>query len=731
MAASCCMAAMLRSTPSLRSNAPFTFPSKQARAALSCWRARGCPPGPPMYASGTLEGRFPILGEKSVQHVDRLALRFAYIVLPVPVHYLPLASGAARDGDHRALLRVAAAARDAARHGLHRLLFLRLAARHHPQWAHGRSAPGARSLPSRRADTEGRRPRRAVQGLRKIGIARHGSQAAAALGKLILPIRWAGDRLICALALTGHLSPNTLLEADEGQARHGPAGAAARRGGVARARGTVFAVDLGTGVWGTGHGLARARLVTRHALSPPGLGAGDHLAFDGFGHAKLGRFGTRRGAAERLILFLTDVLVTGDLAAATGFVAGHPLVAAQQGAGHLAATQGRGHTDLERGRIRARRPLRRGIGSTGGRPPGTRFHTGHPGRPIDVAAADLATATGSGGRDLGRRRLRRGTADLADLAGGQVVVARDALAVTGFVAGDLGAAPHFRPGHGETGGRLCERHLARVGDHVGLAKLAKDIRRQVFRAGDDPAAAQFIAGQALAAPHLRARGGLALGGLATTHLPRRILGASGGGTLAARGRAGLTAPVTAAAALAAYFPGELPSVQIRIEMTGPLGRRARAVRLGERGAALFRQHPAAGLGQLPPFRLTDVAPWCRGLHFGGRTRDARGHSTVIGRDTHASDFLRFLATATTAGVLVRLPLDGAGPCGFRTGPVRIRAHGNADLSPGRHRLTTGHRRRASGGGRRRRGPLHLLALLRRCRFGGLRLRLTAGAGRQI
>src|SRR3569623_1922686 len=121
-----------------------------------------------------------------------------------------------------------------------------------------------------------------------------------------------------------------------------------------------------------------------------------------------------RGAAERLILFLTDVLVTGDLAAATGFVAGHPLVAAQQGAGHLAATQGRGHTDLDWRRFRARRPLRRRIGSTGGRPPGTRFHTGHPGRPIDVAAADLATATGSGGRDLGRRRLRRDAAELAE-----------------------------------------------------------------------------------------------------------------------------------------------------------------------------------------------------------------------------------------------------------------------------------------------------------------------------
>src|SRR3569623_3187864 len=81
------MAAMLLSTPSMRSNAPFTFPSYQARAALSCWRARGCPPGPPMYASGTLEGRFPHLGEKSVHHVARLALRFAYIVLSLPARY--------------------------------------------------------------------------------------------------------------------------------------------------------------------------------------------------------------------------------------------------------------------------------------------------------------------------------------------------------------------------------------------------------------------------------------------------------------------------------------------------------------------------------------------------------------------------------------------------------------------------------------------------------------------
>src|SRR3569832_606229 len=40
-----------------------------------------------MYAGGTLEGRFPILGEKSVQHVDRLALRFAYIVLSLPARY--------------------------------------------------------------------------------------------------------------------------------------------------------------------------------------------------------------------------------------------------------------------------------------------------------------------------------------------------------------------------------------------------------------------------------------------------------------------------------------------------------------------------------------------------------------------------------------------------------------------------------------------------------------------
>src|SRR3569623_2496484 len=60
---------------------------------LSCWRARGCLPGLPiypegtLYPGGTLEGRFPILGEKSVQHVDRLALRFAYIVLPLPARY--------------------------------------------------------------------------------------------------------------------------------------------------------------------------------------------------------------------------------------------------------------------------------------------------------------------------------------------------------------------------------------------------------------------------------------------------------------------------------------------------------------------------------------------------------------------------------------------------------------------------------------------------------------------
>src|SRR3569623_2427980 len=40
-----------------------------------------------MYAGGTLEGRFPILGEKSGQHVDRLALRFAYIVLSLPARY--------------------------------------------------------------------------------------------------------------------------------------------------------------------------------------------------------------------------------------------------------------------------------------------------------------------------------------------------------------------------------------------------------------------------------------------------------------------------------------------------------------------------------------------------------------------------------------------------------------------------------------------------------------------
>src|SRR3569832_1882653 len=42
-----------------------------------------------MYAGGMLmlEGRFPIPGEKSVQHVDRLALRFAYIVLSLPARY--------------------------------------------------------------------------------------------------------------------------------------------------------------------------------------------------------------------------------------------------------------------------------------------------------------------------------------------------------------------------------------------------------------------------------------------------------------------------------------------------------------------------------------------------------------------------------------------------------------------------------------------------------------------
>src|SRR3569832_973863 len=42
-----------------------------------------------MYAGGMLmlEGRFPIPGEKSGQHVDRLALRCAYIVLSLPARY--------------------------------------------------------------------------------------------------------------------------------------------------------------------------------------------------------------------------------------------------------------------------------------------------------------------------------------------------------------------------------------------------------------------------------------------------------------------------------------------------------------------------------------------------------------------------------------------------------------------------------------------------------------------
>src|SRR3569623_1925665 len=113
-----------------------------------------------------LEGRFPIPGEKSVQHVDRLALRFAYIVLSLPARYhsqprappetvttapfsvMPLlhvprhGTPTAGVGEDRACLGVAPAARDGARHCFGRLLFLLFAARHHPLGALGRSAPG-------------------------------------------------------------------------------------------------------------------------------------------------------------------------------------------------------------------------------------------------------------------------------------------------------------------------------------------------------------------------------------------------------------------------------------------------------------------------------------------------------------------------------------------------------------------------------------------------------------
>src|SRR3569833_2240755 len=55
------------------------------------------------------------------------ALRVHRLVLARPLPFS--APGAAGDGDERALLGVATAARDAARHGLRRLLFLHLAAR--------------------------------------------------------------------------------------------------------------------------------------------------------------------------------------------------------------------------------------------------------------------------------------------------------------------------------------------------------------------------------------------------------------------------------------------------------------------------------------------------------------------------------------------------------------------------------------------------------------------------
>src|SRR3569833_3354966 len=77
------------------------------------------------------------------------ALRVHRLVLARPLPFFVL--GAAGDGDERALLRIAAAARDAARYGLHRLHFLRLAARHHPHRAHGRSAPSGIALHRRTA----------------------------------------------------------------------------------------------------------------------------------------------------------------------------------------------------------------------------------------------------------------------------------------------------------------------------------------------------------------------------------------------------------------------------------------------------------------------------------------------------------------------------------------------------------------------------------------------------
>ena len=147
----------------------------------------------------------------------------------------------------------------------------------------------------------------------------------------------AGDRFTGTALGARHHTTNAWLNATHAA---GTAHRSAGADGAELLAGAVVTCLFQAGIGGAGNHLAGAWLIAGHLAGTAGAGAADHLGAVGDAETHLGRFRSRPGTTETVVLLAADVLITGDQLAAAGLVAGDQVAAPHGGTCDTGATQG-------------------------------------------------------------------------------------------------------------------------------------------------------------------------------------------------------------------------------------------------------------------------------------------------------------------------------------------------------------------------------------------------------
>ena len=436
-------------------------------------------------------------------------------------------------------------------------------------------------MPGRRADRQ-----------RKVGVGGGGGTAGFQL--LVCPdVGGTADGPAGSPFGPGHPTADAGLDA-----RHH--GAHAHRSALAHsghlAGGAPIAGLLKARVGGAGHHLAGAGFIAGHIVGAAGAGAAHHQIAVGDAEAHLGGLRLGTGGTELVVLLGPDVFVARDQAAAAGLIAGDLATAADVGAGDPRAPQ----------RLQARHLLGRAarllklfgdVLATGELAVGAGFIAGHP-----LGAADHHPRNRpTGGGDRLSHLARVGGVNAA--VGGilirrDVLGAGDKLAGAGFIAGHLFGAAHLVTGDAVAMAGGAHPHLGGLAaGHFALTEGIKDFSSEVLGARDCAAGGRIVAGGFWRAVGLGAGHHLAGQGLADAHLEARLplQGLLGAVAVGAGGAGGPLAGGPSRAHLAfefAHLLGELTAAQIGVALTGHAGGAGAVGRV--RGFAPLGQGLAAG-----------------------------------------------------------------------------------------------------------------------------------------